>query len=843
MKRSPTLLLTLALAALPLAAFFVVMRAPLPAAAQVPDGFYISLSQDGTQNWAEGEWKTVSGANQDLNVSFYMMFNGDYQNGCIELEFEYEHDGETTATFWRGPVGVYMSISENEFNVTGQEMDLDGDYNSTPFDLDTSTDDVQQWFLKAVYPDQQHYYNLDGDGTGSATVCVTNSDDERPASIVLYNDDTNYYEADPQVISMRWFSEIPEPDEPIYCGDGIELISGTIPLEDGDEWVGNITTEWERLYVRYTVHDPNDNATLLHHTMYLNDEWISRRLYSDPYDGVDIYSYTVPNRTDPSSTTQGQGDYDKYGFSEGPIADLKFINSYSPVELVSACVLEAHRPLTPSAYCPNGLEMLEDTVYLDGWLGEWSTEIWGLEYKYVTVMYVVEPQDITKGIIRAIPGVMNNRYMVQAKVNQERPIITFTVPTSGVIKLYEDPVPFEFYNYRDALILHSVCVLDAQDSLELTEESCNLVNPDFIYGLGGWQTDGVVSWSDDLEDGTAVLSTGLVLQAVDRKAAVWTMQVRAKGDILSMGSSTGAMVSGGPQLYGKELVESFELYEEDIFVENGGSVQVAGEAIVDYVCLVSPDDAYPVPDCSEYKPVWDPEGSGDPLLIYLFKYVAEIVEWLTCLLIRAIALAANALIRILENIILRIPPLPNAGDGLISWLEWILLWLERFYDWIGINIDEMANWIPNSTDEMMSFLESLYYELIFWIADQLQVDPFWLLDLMDAIWSEALLFWDEITLEIDAEFDDVLLLLQNTANVLLVLVNGVRSGVSGSTVGYIGGDFTGVGAFIWEGVDFLNTATANTPLTALNLIAMGAIALTLMQWTIRKFTDALESLG
>jgi len=177
---------------------------PVLAQEPVPDGFFISLDQDGAQPWANGEWKTLSGGDQDLSIAFYMNFPGDYNSGCIEMDFSYTHDGETTSEFFRGPVGVYLSVNENSYNVTGQEITLNGTYStSIPIALD-STGTVQQWLLRALYPDQSDYYHLVGASTGSAVVCVTDSDDDRPASFVLYNDDETYYVADTQEINMRW---------------------------------------------------------------------------------------------------------------------------------------------------------------------------------------------------------------------------------------------------------------------------------------------------------------------------------------------------------------------------------------------------------------------------------------------------------------------------------------------------------------------------------------------------------------------------------------------------------------------------------------------------------------
>jgi hypothetical protein len=224
----------------------------------------------------------------------------------------------------------------------------------------------------------------------------------------------------------------------------------------------------------------------------------------------------------------------------------------------------------------------------------------------------------------------------------------------------------------------------------------------------------------------------------------------------------------------------------------------------------------------------------------LIKFLADIQQYVGCIILRAIALAVNAITGFLRDILLRIPALPNPDDGVYSWLEWIGMFFARYFDWIGLNLSGLTDWIPTNAGELADFLNNMFMEFIFWLSEQLEFDPFWLLETLDAIWDEALLFWDEIQLEAGIEFEDLLLLLQNMANVMLVLVDGVREGVSGETIAYIGEDFEGVGAFIWEGVNFLNTAIQDTPLVGLNLVALAAITLSLSQWTVKKFLETLE---
>lgn len=644
-----------------------------------------------------------------------------------------------------------------------------------------------------------------------------------------------------------------------YCDDGgIELITQSVTLQSSDKWVGNVNTGWERFYVQYTFKDTHDDGSLLGMGMWANDKLVSRRFYSDPSDSTDVYSFTVPNRTDPNGRNpSGVKDYDKYGFATGPQADLLFDNYYNTVDLISACVYEAPRPLSPSEWCPDGLEALEEPVPISAYGGRWSDTVYGIEYQHITVKYVVEnpvyPFPGVTNYMKAVPALEYNLYWVEANLTGQH-YITFTLPTTGVVKMYDDQLLLEWWNYGVSVNIASICVMDATDSMpQLTEEACNLTNPDFVYGLTGWSVHDDVSWTYWEENGAIeAYDNGLVAQTAKQEhGTVWNMEVRAKaingpGDDLIFGTETTSIVSGGEQVYECELQEHYQICERDIFVKNGGTIHAEGDdAMIDYVCLTKPDGML-VPDCD--APPWDPptllyfEDIGNWLL-YLLKWLGDIIMYGVCLLLQGLAVAANAVLDVLRNIILRIPALPNAGDGMYSWIEWLVNCIGRYVDWIGINLNNLLGWIPLNMNELARFLHSLYMEFILWLAEQLNVDPFWLLETLNAIWNEALLFWDEMQIEAKLEFQNLLLLLQNMANVMIVLVNGVREGVSGETVAYIGDDFEGIGAFIWEGVNFLNTAIQDTPLVGLNIVALAAIAIGLSQWTVKKFVETLEAVG
>jgi len=164
-------------------------------------------------------------------------------------------------------------------------------------------------------------------------------------------------------------------------------------------------------------------------------------------------------------------------------------------------------------------------------------------------------------------------------------------------------------------------------------------------------------------------------------------------------------------------------------------------------------------------------------------------------------------------------------------------------DWIGATFADFFAWLGGVMANFGFFFWEIVQGFIAALGDFLGFDPFFLLQDLDALWDETLAFWDEIQDELGLETSAVMLLLQNLGNVMIVLINGVTEGMSSETVAYLGTDFEGVGAFLWEGMDFVNSALEGTPLTALNVIALAAITLTLMQWTLKKFSETLEFLS
>jgi hypothetical protein len=83
------------------------------------------------------------------------------------------------------------------------------------------------------------------------------------------------------------------------------------------------------------------------------------------------------------------------------------------------------------------------------------------------------------------------------------------------------------------------------------------------------------------------------------------------------------------------------------------------------------------------------------------------------------------------------------------------------------------------------------------------------------------------------------LLLQETAAVFGVLIEGMRAGLTGDTELDMGESLGGFAAYLWRGVEFINTVVADTPLAGLNVVALGIIAWGLAAWSVKRFTKIL----
>lgn len=656
-------------------------------------------------------------------------------------------------------------------------------------------------------------------------------------------------------ISFEGYEVNPSP----HCTDGIEVLeAGPVYMPSYSAWEATLVTgtiPFERSWVTYVYSDPTNDMSQLWVSGEFNDAQLHQR-----YSGYAVTrTLSVPNHTDPyhQDPFGGGYTYDPYGFVSVPPANLRF-STVSEVYLMSACIRESPRPLTTSDLCPDGLEVLTEPLNAGDFSGTVWEDVVAITTTHVALRYVLQnpyyPIERLGGGILVDPEINGRDFLVEGTW-RGRDTVTFTLPTTGAIYLPSENVSMGFSNEGPHVKVLSICVLDALETLpQLREGECHLLNPDFVQGLGGWSKSGNVTWDSDSGNGAATMDGGggIWQVPIQDTGTVWRMEVRARAvgavsGTLQAGSTTDNIIAGGPQLYDFTLTSSWLTYAEDVFIEEqserlpGGLVQLRGDnAQVDFVCLTTPGDALPVAEC--YEPTWNPSGSGDPLYTYLFKYLAEWGMYIGCLIVRVISIAYNGIIRVLDNILLRIPNF-DPNDGILGVADWLNAVVFRMLDWIGASFADFFQWLGTVFQGFAYFIQEIVMGFVMWLAGLLGFDPFFMLQDLDALWDETLLFWDEIQSEIGLEVGDLLLLVQNLGNVMIVLVNGVREGVSGEAIAYIGTDFEGVGAFIWEGVDFLNEAIESTPLSALNIIGLAVIAITLSQWTLKKFGETLEFLG
>lgn len=672
--------------------------------------------------------------------------------------------------------------------------------------------------------------------------------------------------------------EPPEPEPDDFCPDGMEVLNSTVLLPPGNVWEDTVETPYNKLSVRYTFTEPGANALLHYVDLRANEAQVIRQYYGDqmqewdPVEGWtnNGYSFMVPNNAD-----EQYADFDPTSYVTGTWVDLHAGVGYNALNLVSVCVVPYYGP---SELCPDGTEALSDgPVYLPALTGAWET-VMPITSTHVVVRYsvdggesgIVDPDRRQRG--KFMPGIEFVLFYVESIFPPDG-LITFTLPTTNVVKLYDSELYLEFYNRNVPVTLNSVCVIDATEywMVQLRPEECHLNNPDFVSEPDGgtdWTTIGTVDWTDLEENGVVSLGPGEVYQGAlleneglwDDDAGVWTLEVRAKDDgggEMQFGTDRSSFLDGGPQIDTVELDASYRLYQNDIFVMNQNWIQVASPGgIVDYVCLLEPGNVFGDPDdmFNCVIPEWDPQGSGDSLFIYLFRYIADWIKWAVCELLRVLSIILNKIWRAIQDILYRIPALPEPGSGLISWVEFFKLLAEAFQDFFGINLTDLQNWLAtivnsitrwfgNQWDRFIVWLDWLLYDIVAWLADQFGIMPNDIFDLLYDIVYEARLFWLEMVAEMESEMSDALHLLVNMADVLIVLASGVREGVTGDSIAYIGSDFEGLGGFIWDGVDFVNEVADMTPLSGLNILALGIITFGLMVWTGKKFLRMLESFG
>jgi len=187
-------------------------------------------------------------------------------------------------------------------------------------------------------------------------------------------------------------------------------------------------------------------------------------------------------------------------------------------------------------------------------------------------------------------------------------------------------------------------------------------------------------------------------------------------------------------------------------------------------------------------------------------------------------------------------------------VEWLRQVVEAEFAWLSILWNDV---ILASINAVFTWIwESLLLPLLEWMLD-------WALDWLEDIadWAIAQIaallglnhaptvrelirdiwmFLTGILEELGLEFDSALDLFDAIGEVLGVLLTGWMRSLSGDTEADFGESLGGLAAYLWRGVRWVDETITDTPLMAVNLIAMGAIVWGLVVYTIAKFNKLAD---
>jgi hypothetical protein len=663
-----------------------------------------------------------------------------------------------------------------------------------------------------------------------------------------------------------WINAYEEPEPiTITCESmgGIELVSETVRMDSLDKWRGYITdTGWSRLFAAITLQRDGGGYAI----GAVNEAYRSLILNSD---NPEPQLFAVPEATT--------------GGVDGPQADIEVTAQSDDIDLLSVCVL----PAQDNDYCPNGVEALqpaERPLDLDPLNGHWvgTAEITAT---HIVIKYTMGRGD-SPGVWSSpewTDGIDRSRVTQQLCVNSichllqtdiyGQEIITYTLPDDGVIAHpfsgFEDPyIELEVDNREDAVRMYSICVMDANDvysnPVTVTPEECHLLNPEFSETIGypNWQPSEIVYPAGAVErdsggTGSVFLRWGYGIgqPPQQEKANTWDLEIRARqagGDqLMYFGSSRATQFRGGAQWFTATMAPDYDIYRETVYLKPDDEVEVFGVDIqVDYVCLRTPSELISDPGVCD-PPVFDPPtlafNSVQNVLEFIWALLWEVGEllwqgmiWMICEIQKLLAKGINPIYDAIRELVIEWPVFPDPGSGLVSYAEWLAEAAYVILDWIGINAEIISGWVPRTGAMILEWLVRLLTEILYWFFDQMG----WgtgILDDTGLILDDLLLFLDAIIEEANFEFGQLLALLRDAGNILLLPVQGFRRALAGSNQADIGLGSTGYAGYIWQGMEYMNARIQNTPLPALNVLALGVITLGLVQWTLKKYLSVLSS--
>lgn len=528
-------------------------------------------------------------------------------------------------------------------------------------------------------------------------------------------------------------------------------------------------------------------------------------------------------------------------------------------------------PIT-SDYCTDGTELISDVVTLE--LGEtWTSGDVLTEWDYIQARYTIS-NPMPAGQQRLYgTAYFNDSTYVWSPDLYPHPVTSFTIPSA--FRYNSEPngptVTTSLLNTGYDFDILSVCLVPYTRTV--LPQNCHLDNYSFADGTTGWTVlDGLYEWLESEEDGAVSLeSVGLASQVVTLTGS-FKMQVRARAS-----GSSASFQFGGYELdfpFESEAVTEtatadYAIYETYVYLNGQSNISIhsnSDDTIIDWVCLSGSDTGgvpwqFPIPDCT--FPTFDdhPDFAITEIgnwIAWLAQKFGELIAWLVCEIFVIMFTIANAILAAIRAIgdFTGIPDFPAFPDEITfdSVLEWFRQCFVSFFSWLGMNFKRLRDAIP----VVAEWFWSLLLAVLGWVAEKLLLPAVtWLMQhvlealgigedamvIARAIWRDLSVFVAAAAIEAGYEFESLTLLLTETAGVFGILITGFRGVATGTSELDFGEELNGLAAYLWRGVEFINESVSLTPLSALNIVALGVITIGLAQWTISRLLKMLERLS
>lgn len=504
-------------------------------------------------------------------------------------------------------------------------------------------------------------------------------------------------------------------------------------------------------------------------------------------------------------------------------------------------------PNPPTVSC-NGIELISTTVYITPVVTaeDWTTSItttWSYLKATFTWSNTIATNDFFHGHVRLNDNRVN---LARWSGSGEWTVLSVTVPVSPEYQA-RGPGAWLAFNSQEPVALTSVCLQQGQAALPKQDLRCTLRNYTFEQELSAWQTLWeTISYAPAQGDqGSAQLfATNLtppqIQQEVDGHNNAYRLFVRARAISETNQLLAGAVIDTGSANF--EIPFTFyatnrwRTYRSESWftVTNNTMIFVQGSNnYIDFVCLqeFDPDNYLPIVECTAPSLDDHPDVSilEVPLwFVWLGLKFWEVIAWLGCLIKQIVYSAINMILDVLYTKIIS-PPGTTPWENIPGFVRDLITLILH---WFGVSGDNFARgWVK------------MLEELVAWVVQEMGGDPDWLISTIDYLITHVSDFREAILLELQAEFDDLLLLLRSTGGVFQELLSGVVGAIGGTAVADLGFRQSGYSGLVWKGMAFVNSSLQNTPMLALNLVALGIIALELTQWTIKRLVAMLERLS